>query len=145
MRRVQRVRIKQVRDGCVRFAVEQVTGPAEVYEAVRPYFRGEDREILAALYLDARNHPVCFNVAAVGTLNAARARAADLLKPAILSNAASLILIHNHPSGDLEPSPDDVSFTRGIEQACRLMGLELHDHLVVTDDGFTSLRSRGLL
>lgn len=145
MKTVQRVRIKQVRDGGIRFAVDQVTGPADVYEAVRAYYRGEDREILSALYLDARNCPVCFHIASIGTLNTTRTSPADLLKPAILSNAPAVILIHNHPSGHLEPSQDDIAFTRAMRKACELLGVELHDHLVISDDGFVSMRSRDLL
>ncbi len=145
MKTIQRVRIKQVRDGRIRFAVEQIAKPEDVYEAVRRYYRGEDREILSALYLDARNCPVCFHVASVGSLNTTRTPPADILKPAILSNAPSLILIHNHPSGQLEPSRDDLTFTRTVRRACELLAIKLHDHLVISDDGFVSMRSRGLL
>lgn len=143
MKTVQRVRIKQVRDGSVRFAVDQIKGPAEVYEAVRGYYRGEDREILSALYLDARNVPVCFQVVSVGTRNTTQTSPADVLKPAILSNASSLILIHNHPSGDLEPSREDIAFTKSMRAACKLVGIAVHDHLVICDDGFVSLEARG--
>jgi DNA repair protein RadC len=140
---VQRVRIKQVRDGSVRFAVDQIKGPAEVYEAVRGYYRGEDREILSALYLDARNVSVCFQVVSIGTRNTTQTSPADVLKPAILSNASSLILIHNHPSGDLEPSREDIAFTKSMRAACELVGIAVHDHLVISDDGFVSLKARG--
>ena len=145
MKTVQRVRIRQVRDGRIRFAVERITGPRDVYEAVRGYYRGADREILSALYVDARNTPVCFHVVSVGSLNAARAVPADILKPAILSNAPALILVHNHPSGQLEPSGEDIAFTASIRAACELLGLRLLDHLVIGDEGFVSLEARGLL
>ena len=81
----------------------------------------------------------------VGALNTTRTRPADILKAAILSNALGLVLIHNHPSGELEPSPEDIEFTRAVHQACELVGIDLYDHLIVTDDGFTSFRERGLL
>ncbi|MDQ7007681.1 MAG: JAB domain-containing protein [Acidobacteriota bacterium] len=142
---VQSVRICQVRDGGIRFAVDRITSPADVYAAVREYYRGADREILSVLCLDSRHAPVCFHVASVGTLNTTRTRAAEIVKPAILSNASAVLLIHNHPSGDLEPSPDDVAFTRNLRQACELLGLTLHDHLVIGDNGFISLRARGLI
>ena len=145
MHSVSVVRIKQVRDGSVRFAVAQVTGPAEVYAAVRGFYRGEGREVLSALYLDTRAVPVCFHVAAVGSPNAARCSAAELLQPALLSNANSLVLIHNHPSGHGEPSAEDLAFTRAIARACELLGVTLHDHLIVTDDGYVSLRERELM
>ena len=142
---VQRVRLKQVKDGRVRFAVERVTGPAEVYAAVRPFYRGADREILSVLCLDAQNSPTCFSIVSVGSLNTTRTRPADILKPAILSNAMGLVLIHNHPSGSLVPSADDIQFTRAIKKASRLLGLELFDHLIVHEKGFVSLKERGVL
>jgi len=145
MKSIQRVRLKQVRDGRIQFTVEKVQRPREVYEAVLPYYRGADREILSALCLDAGNQPTCFNVASIGSLNTTQTRPAEILKAAIVSNALGIILIHNHPSGELEPSPEDLEFTRAVQRACELVGIELYDHLVVTDEGFTSFRERGLL
>ena len=145
MKTIKRVRLKQVCDGRIRFSVDRISRPRDVYDAVLPYYRGADREILSALCLDAQNQPNCFNVASIGALNTTRTRPADILKAAILSNALGLVLIHNHPSGELEPSPEDIEFTRAIQRACELIGVELYDHLIVTDDGFTSFRERGLL
>ncbi|HEY5622745.1 MAG TPA: JAB domain-containing protein [Gammaproteobacteria bacterium] len=145
MKTVRRVRLKQVCDGRIRFAVERISRPREVYDAVMPYYKGADREILSVLCLDAQNQPNSFNIASIGALNTTRTRPAEILKAAILSNALGLILIHNHPSGELDPSPEDLEFTRAVQRACELVGVDLYDHLIVTDDGFTSLRDRGLL
>ncbi len=145
MKTIKRVRLKQVCDGRIRFSVEHVSRPRDVYDAVLPYYRGADREILSVLCLDAQNQPNCFNVASIGALNTTRTRPAEILKAAILSNALGLVLIHNHPSGELEPSPEDIEFTRAMQRACELVGIDLYDHLIVTDDGFTSFRERGLL
>jgi DNA repair protein RadC len=142
---IQRVRLKQVRDGRVKFKVDKITRPMEVYEAIRPFYRGADREILSVLCLDTQNGPTCFNVVSVGSLNTTRTRPADILKPAILSNALGIILLHNHPSGKLDPSSEDVEFTKNIVKACEMLGLELFDHIIVTDRGFSSMRERGLL
>ena len=141
---IRRVRLKQVKDGRVRFAVERVNRPADVYRAVLPHYKGADREILSVLCLDAQNAPTCFSIVAVGDLNTTRARPADILKSAILSNSAGLVLCHNHPSGVLDVSPEDIEFTRSVADACRLLGLELFDHLIITDTGYCSLRERGL-
>jgi DNA repair protein RadC len=145
MRSIPIIRLKQVRERSVRFRVDKVTRPADVYAAVIPYYRGADREILSAICLDAQNQPTAFNVASVGSLNCTRTRPADILKPAIISNALGILLVHNHPSGSLEPSDEDVDFTRAIARACEQVGIELYDHLVISDHGFTSLRERGLL
>jgi DNA repair protein RadC len=140
---VPRIRLKQVRDGSVKFAVDRVNRPADVYRAVRSYYQGADREILTVLCLDAQSVPTCLSVVAVGGLNTTRARPADFFKPAILSNALGMVAIHNHPSGVLEASPEDIDFSQTLKTACELMGLELFDHLVVTDDGYISLREAG--
>ena len=139
------VTLKQVRDRSIRFTVDRVQRPQDVFEAVLPYYREADREILSVLCLDSQNQPTAFSVASVGGLNTTRTRPAEILKSALLSNALALILVHNHPSGCQEPSPEDIEFTRAISRACEAVGLELYDHLVVTDTGFTSLRERGLL
>ena len=142
---IPRIRLKQVREGSIQFSTDQITSPADVYRAVLPYYRGADCEMLSVVCTDAQSVPTCFHEVATGSLNTTRARPADLFKAAILSNAFGLVVIHNHPSGTLDPSPDDIEFTRTFRSACELVGLELLDHLIVTDDGFTSLRERGLL
>jgi DNA repair protein RadC len=145
LKSVLKVRLKQVRDGRVKFKVNKVSSPLEVFEAVRPYYRQADREMLSVLCLDTQNQPTSFNIVSVGGLNTTRTRPAEILKPALLSNAQGIILIHNHPSGNTEASPEDIEFTKAVGRACEILGLELHDHLIVTDGGFSSLREHGLL
>lgn len=142
---IPKVRLRQVRDGRVRFTVERVTRPAEVYEAVQPWYRGLDREALGVLALDAQNVPVAFQIASIGDLNVTRTHPREIFKLLILVSAAGFVLAHNHPSGCPEPSDEDVEFTRAIQRAGQLIGIEMFDHLVITDIGFTSLRERGLL
>ncbi len=69
----------------------------------------------------------------------------QVFKVAILANAAAVILAHNHPSGNPEPSREDIRVTRSLVEAGKLMGLPIHDHLIITDHGYTSLAERGLL
>jgi DNA repair protein RadC len=68
----------------------------------------------------------------------------ELFKPAILNNAAGMILVHNHPSGDPSPSPDDIVLTRNLVQAGKLLDIDLVDHLVITPDNFVSFNERHL-
>ena len=144
-RTIARVRLRQVRDGRVRFVVDRVTRPAEVFEAVRPYYKGADREILSVICLDTQNQPTCFHICSIGSLNTTRTHPGDILKPALISNSLGIVLVHNHPSGCLEPSEEDVEFTRSVRRACETLGIDLFDHLILSDDGFTSFRERGLL
>ena len=101
--------------------------------------------MLSVLCLDAQNQPIAFNVVSVGSLNTTRTHPVDILKPVILSNALGVILVHNHPSGVSDPSEEDIEFTRGIQRACEVMGVDLYDHLILGERGFTSLRERGVL
>lgn len=142
---IPRVRLRQVRDGRVRFTVEQISRPSDVYEAVRPWYRGLDREALGVLALDSQNQPLAFQIVSIGALNTTRTLPREIFKLLILLNAASFILTHNHPSNSLDASTEDVEFTRAVKRAAELIGIEVFDHLIITDQGFTSLREQGLI
>ena len=81
----------------------------------------------------------------MGALNTTRTHPREILHPAVAHLAMGFILVHNHPSGCLEPSSEDVEFTRAVQRAGELMGIELYDHLIIAAGGYTSLRERGLL
>ena len=121
-----------------------ITTPAEVV-AVVPELRGARKEHLVGLYLDAQNVLVTKELISVGSLNVTRSQPREILLPAIEHAALSLILVHNHPSGSLSPSADDIEFTAGVRKAGEIMGIELYDHLIVSLQGHVSLRDRGLL
>jgi DNA repair protein RadC len=79
-----------------------------------------------------------------GSINTSQVRIGELFKAAIRRNAASIVVIHNHPSGDPTPSPDDVAITRGIVQAGKLLDVDVLDHIVIGRGKFVSLKERGL-
>jgi DNA repair protein RadC len=84
-------------------------------------------------------------VISIGSLNASIVHPREVFRPAIVLCAASLVLAHNHPSGDTQPSEEDLAITRRLHEAGRLLGIELVDHVVVADSGYTSFRERRLL
>ena len=98
---IPKVRLRQVRDGRVRFTVDRVSRPAEVYEAVRSWYRGLDREALGVLALDAQNAPIAWQLASLGNLNVTRTHPREIFKLLILVGAAGFVCVHNHPSGSL--------------------------------------------
>jgi DNA repair protein radc len=122
----------------------RVSSPQEAYELVRDLKRAR-KEHLVALYLDAQNHLIQRETISVGSLNTTRTHPREILQPAILHSALAFVLVHNHPSGSLEPSRDDLDFTRSIARAAELMGVGLTDHLIVSPRGFLSLKERGVL
>jgi DNA repair protein RadC len=122
----------------------RVSSPREAYELVRDLKRAR-KEHLVALYLDAQNHLILRETISIGALNTTRTHPREILQPAILHSALAFVLVHNHPSGSLEPSRDDVEFTRSISRAADLIGVGLTDHLIVSPRGYVSLKERGIL
>ena len=102
--------------------------------------RTAKKEHFVVLYLNARNQLVHKETISVGTLNASLVHPREVFKPAIEHLAASVILAHNHPSGDTEPSKADIELTGRLGDAGRLLGIELADHLIVTKTGFLSIK-----
>lgn len=118
--------------------------PRDVFRQVADLGRAK-KEHLVGLYLDAQNGLIVRETISVGSLNTTRTHPREILYPAIEHLAMGFILVHNHPSGCLDPSDEDVAFTRAVQRAGELMGIELYDHLIVTRHGFVSLRERGVL
>ncbi len=103
-----------------------------------------EQEELWVVLLDTRNRVIHIHTVYKGSLNSSQIRIGELFKTAIRRNAASLIVIHNHPSGDKNPSPEDVRITRAIHEAGQLLDIELLDHLIIAGMSFVSLKERGL-
>lgn len=104
--------------------------------------RGEE-ERLHALFLDRKNRLISDEQMAVGTVDHVPAYPREIVKRALLLNASALILVHNHPAGDPDPSEADISMTREVQKACIALGLILHDHIIVGAGRETSLRTLG--
>jgi DNA repair protein RadC len=103
------------------------------------------QERLGALFLDSKNRLIREREIYVGTLNATTVSTRDVVRLALEENAAALIVFHNHPSGDPSPSAEDIAFTRKLNEASRLFGIELVDHLIIGANRFVSLRKRGVV
>lgn len=123
---------------------EEFNSPKAVADFLRRNIGREERENFVILYLDARNKLIVDKVS-IGTLNASLVHPREIFKDAIRANAAQLIVAHNHPSGDPEPSPEDIALTRRIDEAAKIIGIELLDHVIVTSSGYTSLKELELI
>lgn len=121
-----------------------VSGPREAFRQVKEIARAR-KEHLVALYLDAQNHLLARETVSVGSLNTTRTHPREIFHPAIAANAMGVILAHNHPSGSLAPSQEDVDFTRAIRRAGEILGIGLYDHIIVSEKGYTSLKEKGLM
>ena len=109
------------------------------------YLREKQREHLGALYLNARNEVVFKKHLFVGTLDANICHPREIFKYAVERNAASLILIHNHPSGDPTPSKADFEITKRIKEAGKIMGIEVLDHVIISKNKIFSFKEKGLI
>jgi DNA repair protein RadC len=125
-------------------AAPAVTSPREALLQFQD-LRTSLKECFAVLYLNTRNQPVGCEKVAVGGLNVAALQPREVFGPALTLGAAAVILAHNHPSGDPTPSPEDLAVTRHLQEAGRLLGVEVLDHLVVCAERFRSLRESGAL
>lgn len=120
--------------------------PAAVYEVMRRRRLPRDREVFCALLLDAKNRLIRAITVSVGTLTASLVHPREVFKAAIQHSAASIILTHNHPSGDPTPSQEDLDVTERLADAGRILGIDLIDHVILGTKGrFESLRESGYL
>ena len=116
--------------------------PRSVWEHVIPELRGLERERFCALLLDGKHRLLRLQVVSEGTLNSSLVHPRDLFGPALREGAGALIAVHNHPSGDPEPSEEDHAITERLRAAGELLGIPLVDHVVIADGGWVSLRER---
>jgi len=122
-----------------------LSSPAEVYAAFGPLMEDLSREVFRVALLDAKNGLVRDLVVSEGTLSASLVHPREVFKPALLEAAASVVLLHNHPSGDPTPSPEDIRLTRQLCECARLLDLRVHDHVIIGRGRFVSLAERGII
>jgi DNA repair protein RadC len=124
---------------------KEIRGPDDVLALLGRKLRKEAREHFLVLLLNARHEVLGRETVSVGSLNASIVHPREVFKPAILCSAASLVLVHNHPSGDPEPSEEDLAITKRLVEAGELLGIGVLDHVIVGSRGIVSFRSRQLL
>jgi len=138
-------RIALVREPGVKLAERpQMKMPADAARVFAQYLGDSDREVFVIALLTVRHRILGVHTVSVGSLSSSLVHPREVFKPAILSGSAALVLAHNHPSGDPDPSAEDIALTRRLASAGTLLGIEVLDHLVIGEAGrFVSLRERG--
>ena len=124
---------------------KEIRGPDDVVALVGARLRKEAREHFLVLLLNARHEVTGQETVSIGSLNASIVHPREVFRPAVLASAAATVLVHNHPSGDPEPSEEDLTITKRLVQAGELLGIQVLDHVIVASRGVVSLRSRQLL
>jgi len=139
-------RIALVREPGVKLAERpQIRIAADAAPLLAQYIGEADREVFAVALLTIRHRILGLHTVSVGCLTSSLVHPREVFKPAILAGSAALLLAHNHPSGDPEPSAEDIALTRRLTAAGQLLGIEILDHLILGEGGrFVSLRERGV-
>lgn len=121
-----------------------IHSPKDAADLVQYEMSALEQEELRVILLDTRNRLVHIETVYRGSLNSSSVRVGELFKAAIRRNAAGILVVHNHPSGDATPSPEDIALTRAMVQAGKLLDVDVLDHLIIGRGTFTSLKERGL-
>lgn len=144
-KRVNIVSLKLVKESSILYKDRSIRSPKDGYHLFKQFLGDLDREYFVVMALDTKNQPTAINVCHMGSLNASIVHPREVMKVAILANAASILVFHNHPSGLPEPSREDVEVTKRLAEAGKIIGIEVVDHLVIGDGEYVSLKERGCL
>jgi len=122
-----------------------IKDPEAVVKAIRASIRDEAKEHFKLILLNPRNKIIGISTISIGILNASLVHPREVFKDAITHSAASVVLAHNHPSGDPEPSEDDLKITRKLVDSGKILGIEVIDHIIIGKNNFCSYKERGLI
>ncbi|MDP4145764.1 MAG: JAB domain-containing protein [Bacillota bacterium] len=144
-KRVDIVSIKMVKEASMLYKGRKVSSPSDAYKLIKEFLEDADREEMIVCSLDTKNQPTNINVVSIGTLNSSLVHPRELFKVATLSNAASIIVVHNHPSGNPEPSSEDINVTHRLKECGKLLGIDDIEHIIIGDGSFVSIKEKGIL
>lgn len=144
-KRINVVSIKMVKETSILYDIRKIQAPKDAVELGKRFLEDSDREQLLVCCLDAKNQPTAINVVSVGNLNNSIVHPREVFKSAILSNSASIILFHNHPSGDPTPSKEDTNITERVKECGNILGIKLIDHIIIGDNSYYSLKENGII
>ena len=141
----RRYRDELIRNENIRLSRESITEPATAVSFIRAEIRDYSKEQFFVLNLDVRNRLIDIEMISKGTLTSSLVHPRETFESAIRKHAASIMVAHNHPSGDTNPSDDDIKISKRLSESGRILGIELIDHLVITKDSYCSLKNKGLI
>lgn len=138
--KLDRVAIRMVKEPPL-YSEEPLSNPETAIKVLRDVFKEYDREVVCLVNLKSNMQPVSLNIVSIGAIDQAIVHPRELLKSSILSNAASVLIMHTHPSGNLTPSTLDISMTDRMQQVFSIMGIDIVDHIIIGDnDNYYSFR-----
>ncbi len=140
------VSVRLVKDHPI-YSPVKIKDPESAVKVMGEVMKDLDREVVGIINLKTDGTPINCHIVSVGSLNSSLTAPREMLKASILSNAANIVMIHNHPSGDLQPSRDDICITDRMAKVCSLIGIPLVDHVIVGGDNkeYFSFEQKGLI
>ncbi|OUS68710.1 hypothetical protein B1748_33185 [Paenibacillus sp. MY03] len=126
-------------------SINTIRSPEDVYKLLEPEFRHLKQEQFVCLFLNTKNGVIAKEVISVGSLNACIVHPREVFRSAIKRSCASIICAHNHPSGNPDPSPEDIAITQRLIESGTIIGIELLDHVVIGSGTYVSLKERGFI
>ena len=124
--------------------ISQLLSPQDVFDSLKDICVSK-KEHFVVFFLDSRNQEIKREIISIGTINASLVHPREVFEPAVKYLAVQVILAHNHPSGTLEPSEDDLMVNKRLVEAGKILGIEILDHIIVTKESFISFKEKGLL
>lgn len=145
-KRVEIVSLKMIRESSMLYSNRKVSSPSDAKELIEEFLEDCDREKFVVAFLNTKNEPTAIHTVSIGTLNASLVHPREVFKGALLSNANTIILSHNHPSGDPKPSKEDIGITKRLKEAGKILGIDILDHIIIGKDGrYYSFKEEGEL
>ncbi|HEY8910779.1 MAG TPA: DNA repair protein RadC [Desulfosporosinus sp.] len=145
-KRVNIVTLKMVRESSILYQNRTINSPGDAANLLEPFLANEDREKFVVVCLDTKQQPNAIHTVSLGSLNSSLVHPREVFKVAILGNSNAVILSHNHPSGDPTPSKEDIDVTNRLQEAGKILGIEVLDHVIIgSNSRFISLKERGLM
>lgn len=136
--------LHMVQEKAQEYKANRITSASKVFSMLHKY-AGKEKEHFLLLTLDGSSKIIEQRVIHIGTLNQSLVHPREVFRPAILDNAAGIIISHNHPSGTLEASRADIQITQRLKEVSKLVGIELLDHVIISKEGYYSFSDEGLL
>ena len=142
---IPKVQISMVKEIYVSNTAYRCSEDVANSEIAEKELRNSDREKFICIHFSINNKIISYEVVSMGSLTSSIVHPREVYKAAILANAASILFMHNHPSGNTEPSIDDIEITKRLCKAGSILGINVLDHLIITRDGYLSFRQKGLM
>lgn len=127
------------------FLRKKLSSSIDTYNYIKKFLKFCDKEILLAITLDSKNYISSISIVSIGSINTLNTTPSEIFKTAIISNSSSIILTHNHPSGDPTPSNTDIKETLRFNKCSELLGIKLLDHIIIGDNNFFSFKKHNII